>query len=167
MDLISNTNDISGYDGYIELYFGAKWNYLSTIRAFIQNYIDIIINDSKLAGKIAMAASELIENAIKYSSRTDIPLQFKLVILKTTEKKLYFEVRNYADSDNIDILKNEYKQMMRNNPYESYLKKVKEVANRSDGKVGLGLTRVRYETNCELNIKTNEKLVIVHANFKL
>ena len=68
--------DISKFDGFVELGFGNNWKYVTTIRTFIQNFINISLNDTSYADKISLASSELVENAIKYSSRDDIPTRF-------------------------------------------------------------------------------------------
>ncbi len=61
-------------DGFIRLKFGPRWKYIACARSFIQNFLAISIEDKVKADKIAMAASELLENAVKYASSdtTDI-----------------------------------------------------------------------------------------------
>ena len=52
-------------DGYIEIRFGPRWKYISPARVFIQNFIAIALSDQTKADSIAMATSELLENAVK------------------------------------------------------------------------------------------------------
>ncbi len=59
--------DVDETDGYIELKFGPRWKYIAVVRAFIQNFLAIGFSDDARADKIAMAASELLENAVKYA----------------------------------------------------------------------------------------------------
>ena len=51
---------------FIDLRFGPKWTYISTVRTFAENFIAISLENKKKAGIIAMSVNELIENAIKY-----------------------------------------------------------------------------------------------------
>ena len=166
--MTSNLNkiDISKYEGYVELGFGNNWKYVTSIRTFIQNFICISLNSIENADKISLASSELVENAIKYSSRDDIPIRFKLTIGKAgSEVRLRMEVQNHSTDENIEIIKVEFDKIMKNSPYEAYLKKVEEIAARDDGKTMLGLARIRYETGCELNIKIENTILTIEAEF--
>ena len=57
---------------FVDLKFGPKWKYISTVRTFVENFMAISLADKKKAGVIAISVNELIENAIKYSDSDDI-----------------------------------------------------------------------------------------------
>jgi len=61
-------------DAYIELKFGPRWKYIAVVRAFLQNFMALSSTDNGRGDKIAMAVSELLENAVKYATgdETDV-----------------------------------------------------------------------------------------------
>ncbi len=168
MTINSNGIDISQYEGFIELGFGQNWKFVPSIRTFIQNFIDIALGNASGADKISMASSEMIENAIKYSARDDVPITFRLLLARDSdEKQLIIEIQNYASDENVSILNNEVSKITKDSPYEAYLKKVEEIAGRDDGKTMLGLARIRYETECDLYTKIDKSLVTIGAKFSI
>ena len=65
-------------DGYIELKFGPRWKYIACARGFIQNFLAISITDKTKADRVAMAASELLENAVKYANGEDTEIRIRV-----------------------------------------------------------------------------------------
>jgi hypothetical protein len=136
--------------GYIELRFGPRWKYIACARSFIQNFLAISIVDQAKADKIAMAASELLENAVKYASGEDTHISVN--VLPKTEK-ISVRVTNQANPESVDTLRQIYAKINKGNALDAYVSQMKEAALRSDGKSMLGLARIRYETGGELSLK--------------
>lgn len=137
-------------NGYIELRFGPRWKYIACARSFIQNFLAISIIDQAKADKIAMAASELLENAVKYASGEDTHISVN-VAPKT--EKISVRVTNQANPASVETLKQIYAKINKGNALDAYVSQMKEAALRSDGKSQLGLARIRYETGGELSMK--------------
>ncbi len=151
--------------GYLEVVFGPRWRYVSIVRSFIQNFLAISLDNKTKADQIAIATSELIENAIKYATREVSRIQLEIFrdegILMTT-------IENFSNDEHIQEFKNEYDKLMKLEPLEGYLQKMREAAAREDGKSQLGIARVRYESKAELNIHfSEEKKVTVTAKYNL
>jgi hypothetical protein len=136
--------------GYIELRFGPRWKYIACARSFIQNFLAISIVDQAKADKIAMAASELLENAVKYASGEDTHIS---VNVSPKTEKISVRVTNQANPSSVETLKQIYAKINKGNALDSYVAQMKEAALRSDGKSMLGLARIRYETGGELSLK--------------
>ena len=49
---------------YVELRFGPRWTYISSVRKFVANFFMIGLADKERAECISMAASELLEKAV-------------------------------------------------------------------------------------------------------
>lgn len=147
-------------DGYIELRFGPRWKYIACARSFIQNFLAISIVDQAKADKIAMAASELLENAVKYASGDDTHIS---VYVAPQTEKITVRVSNIASDESIAVLKEIYNKVQEGNPLDSYVSQMKEAALRSDGKSQLGIARIRYETggDIKLNIDGNMVKVVI------
>ena len=134
-------------EGFIKLKFGPRWKYIACARAFIQNFLAISIDDKAKADKIAMAASELLENAVKYacSETTNI-----FVNVNPDNQKINVEVTNDTDTEKIAELDRIFKKLKKGKPLDVYVGMMKEAALRQDGKSQLGLARIQYETGGEL-----------------
>jgi hypothetical protein len=159
MNLKRNTKS-----GFVEIVFGPRWTYIATVRLFLQKFLAITLADNKSADVISMAASELLENAVKYASEegTRIAVEY----LKQ-EKKLLLTVENFANEENLGTLKNELDYISSGDPQEIYLQKMQQAALRNDGGSQLGFSRIRYETNAEISCEVEGDLVKVTAIFDL
>lgn len=136
-------------DGSIEIRFGPRWKYISPARVFIQNFVAIAVSDQAKADRVALATSELLENAVKYGTSDDT----------------HCVVRAYGDSGVIEAavtnqtsdlgaqeLRSLYEKIMAGDPLEAYITQMREAATRTDGRSQLGLARVRYESNADLSL---------------
>lgn len=142
--------------GYIELRFGPRWKYIACARSFIQNFLAISIVDQTKADKIAMAASELLENAVKYASAEGTHIS---VSVSPKTEKISVQVINIASSESIETLKRIYSKITKGNSLDAYVSQMKEAALRSDGKSQLGLARIRYETGGDLRMEIDKNVV--------
>lgn len=136
-------------NGFIRLKFGPRWKYIACARSFIQNFLAISIEDNIRADKIAMAASELLENAVKYanSDTTDI-----FVNVDPQDEKIKVEVSNIASPEKINELKEIYSKLKAGEPQDVYISLMKIAATRLNGNSQLGLARIQYETGGELQL---------------
>src|SRR4030042_3545567 len=151
-------NSDRGRKGYIELRFGPRWKYIACARSFIQNFLSISIVDQTKADKIAMEASELLENAVKYASRDDTHIVIK--VAPGTEK-ISIGVENSADPESIATLREVHTKINSGDPLQVYIAQMKEAAVRQDGKSHLGLARIRYETGGHLKLSiTGQKVLL-------
>ncbi|MBN1522928.1 MAG: ATP-binding protein [Spirochaetales bacterium] len=145
-----------GRDGYIELKFGPRWKYIACVRGFIQNFLAISIVDQAKADKIAMAASELLENAVKYASHDETHI---VIRVSPETERIVISVENTSSKESIAQLKDVYDKIIEGDPFQMYVAQMKEAAVRSDGKSHLGLARIRYETGGDLSLKISGNTV--------
>jgi Uncharacterized protein conserved in bacteria len=151
-------------DAYIELKFGPRWKYIAVVRAFLQNFMALSSTDNGRGDKIAMAVSELLENAVKYATgdETDVG-----VWLNGSEDSIAVAVTNRASPESIKILQQNWASVMDGDPLQVYIKKMQEAATRNDSKSQLGLVRIRYETGADMSLDVKgDKVTIklVHRN---
>jgi hypothetical protein len=156
-------NELNDISGYIDLKFGPRWKYIAVVRTFIQSFISLNFSQNSIADNVAMTASELLENAVKYASKDDI--RVKLTISPTNDE-ISISVTNYASSDAIKNLKQIWDQAMVGDSLTNYVMKTKEAATRTDGKSQLGLVRIRYETKGEMNLEIVEDKVSIELVLK-
>jgi len=156
MSLVSDEGD-----GYIELKFGPRWKYIAVVRAFIQNFLVIGFPDDTRADKIAMAASELLENAVKYAVGEETRIK---VGLSAKNGDVDISVSNRASPEAVAGLKSTWETVMTGEPLAAYVQMMREAATRSDGKSQLGLVRIRYETGGTMELKIDGDLVTIALN---
>ena len=133
----------------IELVFSSNWNYISITRQFIQNFLAISSGDREKADKFSISISELLENAVKYST-DDRPYMFLHVNEKTQE--ILGVVENYATKEAADTLQELYNTVMEGTPMEAYVSQMKKAATLDDGTCQLGLARIRFEAGADIKL---------------
>ena len=144
---------------YIELKFGPHWNYIAAARGFLQGFLSISTKDQEFSDKLAMAASELLENAVKYSEETET---FMHVSVRKPDDSVEIIVINQSTAERCRVLREIYGKIMKKTPLDAYVDQMKEAAVREDGKSQLGLVRIRYEVGADLklDIDDNNKVAI-------
>ncbi len=150
-------------DGYIELKFGPRWKYIAVVRSFIQNFLAVSLLETTKADQIAMAASELLENSVKYAAGEDIQIH---VNFYSDNEKIHIAVTNTATPEAIEGLKSIYNKISQGNPLDAYMSQMREAAVRKDGKSQLGLARIRYETGLEMGLDATDKTVSITLESK-
>lgn len=144
-------------DGYIELKFGPRWRYIAPARLFIQSFVAIAIEDQNKADGIAMAASELLENAVKYAKGEET----SIIVQAFPESNLITcSVTNKGDEASVKELQAHYKKIMSGDPLEAYIAQMREAAVRQDGKSQLGLARIRYEVGANIKLEITPDYMI-------
>ncbi|UCF81383.1 MAG: hypothetical protein JSV08_02935 [Acidobacteriota bacterium] len=149
---------------HMELSFGPRWTYISCVRGFVAHFFAIGLEDKIHAERISLAVSELLENAVKYSSGPDTTVSASIL---GKHNKVVARVENQSTAEHIKELQGEIKGICQKNPEEAYMAKLMEAANRTDGKSQLGLARIRYETGAVLTVSINGDRVHVEATFPL
>ena len=142
-------NKKGAHEGYIELEFGPRWKYIACVRGFIQNFLAISIVDQTKADKIAMAASELLENAVKYASKDETHIHINV---SPETELISISVENTASKESINTLFKVFKKISKGDALQTYVAQMKEAALRNDGNSYLGLARVRFETGGDLKV---------------
>jgi hypothetical protein len=133
--------------GYLDITFGPKWDYIPLTKNFIENFLLVNVVDKKSISKIAMSASELLENAVKFSNKDGI----RMVVRKHSKKNVIeLKVYNYVEEADAKGLKERIKAMISSDPLQFYIAKMKESVTRKDGKSGLGLARIYYEGEAKI-----------------
>jgi len=148
---------------YVELRFGPRWTYISCVRKFVASFFMIGLADKERAEQISMAASELLENAVKYASDEDSYL--KISIAKQSSE-VDVCVKNRAEPHHINTLRREFALIHAGESEQVYLRKMEEAAQ-TEGQSRLGLIRILFEAGARLRLDVNDGEVSIHAIFPL
>jgi hypothetical protein len=149
---------------YVEMRFGPRWTYISCVRKFVASFFMIGLADKGRAEQISMAASELLENAVKYASEDDSYL--KISISKQLNE-VDVCVKNKAEPHHVNTLRRELAMIQSGDPEQVYLRKMQDAAM-TEGQSRLGLIRILYEAGARLRLETDDTgEVAIHAIFSL
>ncbi len=160
-------NYISDTQGYLDITFGPKWEYIPLSRNFIESFLLINVIDKQNINKIAVAASELLENAVKFSNKDGVRMTIKKFV---PEAKVELKVFNYSDRTKALALKDYIEKTNSiTDKLQFYIEKMKESVTRVDGKACLGIPRICYEAQAEMHCvyHEDEGVIEVQALFKI
>jgi hypothetical protein len=113
-----------------------------------------------------MSASELLENAVKFSKHDGIRMMIKKL---NKQNEIVLVVFNYASKKEAELLIERINLMNKEDPLKYYINKMKESAVRDDGKSCLGLARINYEGEAKIDVKYFEKdeVIQIKTVFKI
>lgn len=137
-------------NGYLDITFGPIWSYIPLTRNYIENFLMINLEEQLGINKIVMTASELLENAVKYSSEDGIRVKITKHIDKDMVDLVVLNALIKTDYEKLKVKVEEANNA--ENTLEYYVNKMKESYARNDGKAGLGIPRIRHEAEAKLNL---------------
>lgn len=148
---------------YVEMRFGPRWTYISCVRKFVANFFMIGLADKERAEQISLAASELLENAVKYASDEDSYLRISIA---KQNNEVDVCVKNRAEEQHINVLRREFAIIHTGDSEKVYLRKMEEAAL-TEGQSRLGLIRILHEAGARLRLDVSDGEVSIHAIFPL
>ncbi|UCF81594.1 MAG: hypothetical protein JSV08_04065 [Acidobacteriota bacterium] len=150
--------------GYIEVKFQPEWIYISCIQTFVMAFFAVSCVEPLAAQRIALIITELLENAIKYSSGRQALTR---IAVEDSGNQVKAQVSNTASEENITELKRTIEDINKYSPQEAYLKRLEKAATRTDEKSQVGLARVRFEGRADLQLNIEGSEVSMTALYKL
>lgn len=147
--------------GYLDITFGPKWDYIALTRPYVENFLLINMANKDNIHKVGTAASELLENATKYSSRDGI----RMIVKKSeTDGVISLSVFNYADKNQAEKLMKRVAEMNSTDAFEYYIFRMKESIKNKKENAGLGLSRIYYEGDATISVKFFDADSIIEVN---
>src|ERR1700736_6156008 len=148
---------------YVEMRFGPRWTDISCVTRFVASFFMIGLSDKERAEQISMAASELLENAVKYASEEEGYIRISIA---KADGEFDLCGKNKAEAQHINTLRREFPIIHAGQPEQVYLRKMEEAAM-TEGQSRLGLVRILYEAGARLRLDVNDGEVAIHAIFAL
>lgn len=142
---------------YVDITFGPRWKYISVTRNYVQSFIAIGLAGQSKADKIAMAVSELLENAVKYSAGEETRIRLEV---RPDEAKIVVAVSNKTDPSREEELKAIYARVNEGDPLQTFIEMMKEATVRTDGKSQLGLARIRHEVGADIGLSISDDHIV-------
>lgn len=144
-----------------QLEVSMKADHLTAVRRFVADLAQSVVRDADLASRLAMAAHELLENAIKYAQNRE-----RLVTLQLcaeSDRKVHVTVRNVSSEELVAPLRERLQALAdAKDPVAHYYQLISS-SMQSDTGSGLGLARIRAEGNMELSCELSGDILAVRA----
>jgi hypothetical protein len=135
--------------------------HIRLVRQFISDFYDKVL-DRETTQMVAVAAHELLENALKYSDEERATLNVE-VRPSQGGYCVVIQLRNRSHQQHIQPLQKLLERMRAHpDPMEHYLALMRETAERREGS-GLGLARLRAEAGMDLDLELDGSQVCITA----
>jgi hypothetical protein len=151
---------------FMDLSFDREWGNITLVKTFFENFIISKMKSSEEVHKVGISVSELLENAVKYSSKDGVRIVIQNVKINRIVK---IRVYNHANAFHIKKLKTRLKEMRSMDSLDFYLYRMRESVKDKKASPGLGLARVYHEAQADISAKyfDDEKVVEVKATINL
>lgn len=150
------------YDAYFELGFSPNLGLLPTVRRFVSDFYERVLDDAELASRLSLAAHELLENAVTYSSDGHSEMSIG-VRRRDGGLDVAIDTRNRASAERATGLQAQLDELAAAPDVAAYYQVLmRRSAKRTEGS-GLGLGRVSAEADMKLSCRIADDTVHLYA----
>lgn len=143
-----------------ELIFRPSVALITIVRRFVSEFYSRVVDDADVAGRLALATHELLENAAKYTTGGETYLH---VDLDRKSGAVTVRTRNRTGPEQIAVLIQRFEVLDRaTDPAALYNSMLRRSALQAQGS-GLGLVRIRTEGEMSLDLVVTDDLVEINA----
>lgn len=123
---------------------------VTAVSSLVSEFCKTLLWDRDIADRFHMAAQELAENLVKYSSGSEVSLTAEL-IAGEDNTVLQLAARNHSTKEQLDAVELRLRELTTtDDPVELYDRLIRETAPLEDGS-GLGLARIRAEAELDVD----------------
>jgi hypothetical protein len=143
---------------YFEMTFAPNLELVSVVRQFIGTFYAHVYGDPDTIDRVALAAHELLENAVKYSTDGETTIRMDVVPGPTTA--FVIRTRNRATPDHARILKSRLDELNASGDVDAHYMSLLARSAKSKHGGGLGLGRVASEAEMDLSFSVDDDLLV-------
>jgi len=137
---------------YFEMSFCPSLELVSVVRQFVAAFYGRVMTDPDLASRVALAAHELLENAVKYSVDGETYIRMDLL----GDDTAVIRTRNRSSVDHARVLQTRLDALRASaDPDAFYQRLIRDSTRIPDSRGGLGLGRVASEACMELEVSVD------------
>lgn len=145
---------------YLKLQLTPAWELVNSTREYVLAMLTHTMGDAAMASQVALAAHELVENAMKYSA----PGQKIRLHIEERAGSVVITVENDARKEDIANLISEVTAVCdAKDPMAYYRGKIEQAITRTDGRACLGLARIRFESQMQIKWAVSGRRVRISA----
>jgi anti-sigma regulatory factor (Ser/Thr protein kinase) len=135
-----------------------RWVVVDEVRHFVESFCAAACPGSAREEQVALAAHELVQNAIMNASSSEIEVRLEL---DRHSQRVRVSVTNVCHPDQIPVLRDRLARALEcDDPLAGYVAAMREAPERRGG---LGLSRIRYESALDLGLEVSGARVTIHA----
>ena len=139
--------DVNAVDRMVQLRFRPLWLYVDQVREFCGFFARATFGTDAVGERVGLVVHELVENAIRYGDERDLELS-----LERSGERIMISVANTTSEQQVGSLRAFLSDLVQLPPEQAYSQALAASVTRPEGQSGLGLARVRYEGQCELEL---------------
>ena len=150
-------------EAFFELSFSPNATLVATVRRFVSEFYVQVLGDAEVTSRIAVATHELLDNAVRYSVDGHSTVRIGVRPEEGGQLKIGIDTRNRASEANLATIKASIEEMTSApDAAKHYQVLMRRSAKRTDGS-GLGLGRIRAETDMEISYRLEGDTVFMRA----
>ncbi len=135
-----------------------SWVVVDDIRRFVARFCANACPEAEREEQVALAAHELVQNAIANAATPDIEMKLEL---DRSRERVVVSVSNHARADQIEVLRSRLARMRSHaNALEGYVAAMREDP---ESRGGIGLARIRFEAALDLALEVDGERITIHA----
>jgi two-component sensor histidine kinase len=151
----------------LEIEFAPHLGLVAQVRQFVSTFYVQCLGDPEASSRIAVAAHELLENAVKYASHHLARIRIVVERGEDGARTVTIETRNHAKPEDLLTARAALDELATSTDAMScYLKLLDRSAKRAVGS-GLGLGRVRAEADMTLSYEIQQDELTIRAQARL
>ncbi len=145
-------------DRFLLLRMSPSWTFVDDLRRFVESFCAASCPGADREEQLALAAHELVQNAIAYASTPGVELRLELDARK---ERVRVSVTNATAPAQAEMLRERIAEVASEaDPLAGYLAAMRRAP---EERGGLGLPRVRFEAALDLRVEIAGGRVTVHA----
>lgn len=145
-------------DRLVQLRFKPLWLYVDAVREFCGFFARTTFEDEGLGQRVGLIVHELIENAVRYGDENELELR-----LERSKGQVVVCVVNTTTQERADKLRKIFDNLATLSPATAYARALQHASSLPKTESGLGLPRIRYEGNVDLELETSPGKVCITA----
>ena len=135
-------------DRMVQLRFRPLWLYVDQVREFCGFFARATFGADEVGERVGIVVQELVENAIRYGDERDLEL-----LLERNGPRIEITVANTTSEERAIVLQQFLAALIQLPPEQAYSQALAESVTRPASQSGLGLARVRYEGQCDIELE--------------
>jgi hypothetical protein len=165
--------DTSDFSFSLDLPVRNEWKNVELLRSSVENCFQAVFSDMEGCAALSMVTGELLENALKYGDWELLAAENKFRLrVDGAKPSTLVTVQNPVrpDDPGLDGLLETIRWIKSfKHPAEAYRARLLEIASSDDSldKSSLGLVRVAYEGNCDLDARLEGSTLTVTATMRM
>jgi hypothetical protein len=148
----------AGTDRLVHLRFKPLWLYVDAVREFCGFFARATFENEAVGQRVGLIVHELLENAVRYGDEKELEVRFE-----RSNDAILISVVNTTTDERAGKLRALFEEMTTLTPVAAYNRALTRSASLPATESGLGLSRVRYEGQVELQLETSPGRVSITA----